>query len=92
MKKYLPKSVKAYCEVCGHFVKINIKEEPKINASGLATIYYTHGEPKHTLVVYVDKHFSVRGEAVIKTGDPSKALSELKKTHIKRLNKKLKKK
>ncbi|MHA1754534.1 MAG: hypothetical protein ACTSYR_03345 [Candidatus Odinarchaeia archaeon] len=85
------KTVKAYCEICEKLVDVIIDESFKINESGLSSIEYIHGEPKHTLVVYLDKHLTVRGEAVIKTDNPCKALSELKKTHIKKFKNKLKK-
>jgi len=76
--------VKAMCEVCNKVVDVPVPKDLKVNETGLASITYTHGSPAHTLIIYVDENFSVRGEAVIKTKDPKKALSEVKKLKFRR--------
>ena len=47
-------------------MKFKLTEEIEVDQSGLATYNYEHGEPKHILVVYLDRFYTVRGETVIK--------------------------
>jgi hypothetical protein len=62
----------AFCEVCNKMIKFNLSEDLDFNESGLAITEFIHGNPKHILIAYVDRFYTVRGESVIKNKKKSK--------------------
>ncbi|MHA1408932.1 MAG: hypothetical protein ACTSQY_01200 [Candidatus Odinarchaeia archaeon] len=60
------KTITAFCEECNKYIRFELNKKVEVDQSGLATYYYEHGDPKHTLIVYLDRFYTVRGECVIR--------------------------
>ena len=76
--------------MCDTIIDIPVPEDFDASEGGVAPIVHVHGNPPHTIIVYVDLNLSVRSSFVVKTSDPKKALTELRKKALKRMVKRVK--
>ncbi|MFX1487240.1 MAG: hypothetical protein ACFFBS_09140 [Promethearchaeota archaeon] len=85
-----PENVRCTCKLCETIINVPVPEDFDASEGGVAPIMYVHGNPPHTIIVYVDVNLAVRSSFVVKTTDPKKALTELRKKSLKRMVKRVK--
>ncbi|MFX1362462.1 MAG: hypothetical protein ACFFC5_00315 [Promethearchaeota archaeon] len=83
-------SIRSRCKLCDIIIDIPVPKDFDASEGGVAPIVYVHGNPPHTIIAYVDVNLSVRSSFVVRTTDPKKALTELRKKALKRMVKRVK--
>lgn len=86
----VPENVRCRCKLCDTLIDVPVPEDFDASEGGVAPIVYVHGSPPHTIIVYVDVNLVVRSSFVVKTNDPKKALTELRKKSLKRMVRRVK--